>query len=265
MTPEAPIAEIELLTAPPRDPAWTIWDILLIGIIFFLAFIGSMFIGLLAAHWLLQFADSPPDASVKALLSNALFLVPVQLCAYLITFLFTRMLITLRSQNDFWHAVKWNPPRANLATALAFGGATLAVLVQIASGMLPIPKSLPVEQYFRDAPSAYMMMAFGVLVAPLAEELLFRGLLFPVFARGLGVSAGVGLTAFLFALIHQAQLSHAWAPLLLLFLVGLTLTITRAVTKSVAASWIIHVAYNATLFGFLYIGSQGFRHLENVK
>jgi len=58
---------------------------------------------------------------------------------------------------------------------------------------------------------------------------------------------------------------HAWAPLLLLFLVGLVLTITRAVTKSVAASWIIHVAYNATLFGFLYVGSQGFRHLENVK
>jgi membrane protease YdiL (CAAX protease family) len=102
-------------------------------------------------------------------------------------------------------------------------------------------------------------------VAPLAEELLFRGLLFPIFTRGLGLTAGIALTAFLFALIHQAQLSHAWAPLLLLFVVGLVLTITRAVTKSVAASWIIHVAYNATLFGFLYLGSQGFRHLENVK
>src|SRR5205807_10600892 len=107
--------------------------------------------------------------------------------------------------------------------------------------------------------------AFGVMVAPLAEELLYRGLLFPVFALGLGMKAGVALTAFLFAVIHQAQLSHAWAPLLLLFVAGLVLTITRAVTKSVAASWIIHVAYNATLFGFLYVGSQGFRHLENVK
>src|SRR5437764_13465781 len=261
MTPEAPIAEIELLTAPPRDPAWNIWDVLLIGIIFFLAFYGATFAGFFAAHRIPQLTDN----TSKALLFNPLFLVPVQFCAYLITFLFTRMVITLRAQNDFWQAVNWNPPQGHLAVTLALSGATLAVLVQIASGVLPIPKSLPVEQYFRDGPSAYMMMAFGVLVAPLAEELLFRGLLFPVFSRGLGATAGVALTAFLFALIHQAQLSHAWAPLLLLFFVGLVLTITRAVTKSVAASWIIHVAYNATLFGFLYVGSQGFRHLENVK
>src|SRR5437868_6270456 len=239
MTPEAPIAEIELPAAPSRDPAWTIWDILLIALTFFLAFNGAMLVGFFSAHRIPEFADS----SRKALLFNPFFLVPVQFCAYLITFLFTRILITLRAQNDFWHAVKWNLPKAELATALCFVGITLAVLVQIASGVLPIPKSLPVEQYFRDASSAYMMAAFGILVAPLAEELLFRGLLFPVFARGLGVNAAVALTAFLFALIHQAQLSHAWAPLLLLFLVGLALTITRAVTKSLAASWIIHVAY----------------------
>jgi CAAX protease family protein len=261
MTPEAPIAEIELPAAQPRYPAWTMWDILLIAFVFFLAFYAATFIGFFAAHRIPQFADS----SRKALIFNPLFLVPVQFCAYLLTFLFTRMLITLRAQNDFWRAVKWNLPQGNVGSQLAVGGATLAVLVQVASGLLPIPKSLPVEQYFRDAPSAYMMAAFGVLVAPLAEELLFRGLLFPVFARSLGVKGGVVLTAFLFALIHQAQLSHAWAPLLLLFIVGLVLTITRAVTNSVAASWIIHVGYNATLFAFLYAGSQGFRHLENVK
>src|SRR5205807_2385807 len=168
MTPDAPIAEIELPAVPARDPAWTIWDILLIGLIFFFAFNGATFAGFFAAHWIPPFADS----SRKALILNPLFLVPVQFGAYLITFLFTRILITLRAQNDFWQAVKWNPPQGNLGAVLVFGGATLALLVQVTSGLLPIPKSLPVEQYFRDAPSAYMMAAFGVLVAPLAEELL---------------------------------------------------------------------------------------------
>src|SRR3954464_6587353 len=194
MTPEAPIAEIELPAAEPRDPAWTIWDILLIALVFFLAFYAATFVGFFAAHRIPQLADS----SRKALIFNPLFLVPVQFAAYLLTFLFTRMLITWRAQNDFWRAVKWNLPQANLGAQLAVGGAFLAVVVQVASGLLPIPKSLPVEQYFRDAPSAWMMAAFGVLVAPLAEELLFRGLLFPVFARWLGVSAGVALTALLF-------------------------------------------------------------------
>ena len=50
----------------------------------------------------------------------------------------------------------------------------------------------------------------------------------------------------------------------MVFLVGLTLTITRAVTKSVAPGFLIHVAYNATLSVALFVGTDGFRHLERL-
>jgi membrane protease YdiL (CAAX protease family) len=52
---------------------------------------------------------------------------------------------------------------------------------------------------------------------------------------------------------------------LVVFLVGLTLTITRALTKSVAASLLIHIAYNATLSVLIFIVSDGFRHLEKLN
>ncbi|MFZ0284278.1 MAG: hypothetical protein WAL32_03545, partial [Terriglobales bacterium] len=58
---------------------------------------------------------------------------------------------------------------------------------------------------------------------------------------------------------------HAWGPVLVIFLVGLTLTITRAVTKSVASGFLIHVAYNTTLSVALYVGTDGFRHLEKLN
>src|SRR5438270_11470419 len=103
MTPEAPIAEIELPAAPSRDPAWTIWDILLIALTFFLAFNGAVVVGFFSAHRIPEFAGS----SRKALVFNPFFLVPVQFCAYLITFLFHGILITLRAQNDFLLSVKW--------------------------------------------------------------------------------------------------------------------------------------------------------------
>src|SRR5205085_2982284 len=230
----------------PRDPPWTFWDILLVIVIFVLSLMASVAFALGTAQRIPHLAGN----NRQALLLNPLFFVPVQFVAYLITFIFTRILITLRAQNDFWTAVKWNPPKSSSAAISAFGGATLALAVQLASSVLPIPKSLPMDQYFRDAPSAYIMAAFGILVAPLVEELLFRGLLFPLLARSLGIASGVVLTAGFFSLIHQSQLKHAWAPLLLLFVVGLALTITRAHTQSVAASWIMHCAYNATLFGF---------------
>ena len=53
------------------------------------------------------------------------------------------------------------------------------------SRLLPIPKSLPMDRFFQDRQGAYLMMIFGVAVAPLAEEMLFRGFLYPVLDRWL--------------------------------------------------------------------------------
>jgi membrane protease YdiL (CAAX protease family) len=60
-------------------------------------------------------------------------------------------------------------------------------------------------------------------------------------------------------------LGHAWAPVLVVFLVGLVLTITRALTRSVAAGFLMHMAYNGTISMLLFIGSDGFRHLERLN
>ena len=49
------------------------------------------------------------------------------------------------------------------------------------------------------------------------------------------------------------------------FFAGLALTIVRAVTKSVAASFLTHVGYNGTLSELLlFIATNGFRHLDKL-
>ena len=109
-----------------------------------------------------------------------------------------------------------------------------------------------------------MMAIFGVTVAPFVEELFFRGFLYPVLARRLGVIPGVILTALPFALLHASQLGNAWGPLVVLLVVGVVLTAVRAVTKSVAASMLVHVGYNLTLFSLLFVASGRFQHLERL-
>jgi hypothetical protein len=52
---------------------------------------------------------------------------------------------------------------------------------------------------------------------------------------------------------------------LVVFLVGVALTIVRARTKSVAASMLVHMAYNGTLSLALFVASSGFRHLEKLN
>ncbi|HMJ22887.1 MAG TPA: CPBP family glutamic-type intramembrane protease, partial [Terriglobales bacterium] len=67
-----------------------------------------------------------------------------------------------------------------------------------------------------------------------------------------------------FALVHSEQLGQAWGPLLVLFVVGLVLTLTRVVTRSVTPGLLVHVGYNLTLFTLLYLGTDHFRHLERM-
>src|SRR4029078_10675370 len=100
---------------------------------------------------------------------------------------------------------------------------------------------------------------------PLAEELFFRGFLYPALARKTGELVSILLTALAFMLIHGPQLAQAWAPLLLLFVVSLVLTIVRARMKSVSASFLIHMGYNGTLFALLYLGTEGFRNLQKMR
>jgi membrane protease YdiL (CAAX protease family) len=68
-----------------------------------------------------------------------------------------------------------------------------------------------------------------------------------VIERRFGIGAAIIITAVAFGTIHAAQLAFAGGLVLIIFLVGIVLTIVRAKTGSVAASLIVHVAYNSTL------------------
>jgi membrane protease YdiL (CAAX protease family) len=160
--------------------------------------------------------------------------------------------------------VRWNQPPARRALLAFAAGSGVGLGTQLFSVLLQrwIPKSLPIEQYFKTPSAAYALAIFGILIAPVVEELFFRGFLYPALARPLGAGVSMVLTAGGFALIHAEQLALAWAPLLLLFTVGMILTAVRAKTKSVAVCVLMHMGYNFTLFLLLYIATQGFRHME---
>ena len=140
----------------------------------------------------------------------------------------------------------------------------MALLVDFASSLAPVPKSLPIYKLFGTTASAYAMAGYGILVAPFIEELFFRGFLFPVLARRSGVAAAAVLTSLAFMLIHTSQLAGAWLPLLILFCVGMVFTLARAWTGSVAVPFLMHTAYNATLFAGLFFSTGFFRHMERM-
>lgn len=85
------------------------------------------------------------------------------------------------------------------------------------------------------------LMAFSAaIVAPLAEEVIFRGYLYPVAKSFGGITAGVLFSALLFAACHGN------VPLLLpLFLLGILLALAYEWTGSIWASISIHFFFNS--------------------
>jgi uncharacterized protein len=249
------------LPAPPgrdEDPPWSGWDVLGIAFLTVLSIFFFLFLTAFAAKLLFFRQHSLAQVGIDPLVT-----VVAQVLAYVGVLAFMVALVKRGHGQPFWRAVRWNWP-SNWSLYL-FVGVLLAICLQGLAHLLPMPKELPIDRFFQNTREAWALSVFGVTLAPLLEELFFRGFLYPVLARRLGMVLAIVFTASAFGLIHAPQLGRAWAPVLVVFLVGVALTITRALTKSVAASLLIHVAYNGTLSALLFAASDGFRHLEKLN
>ena len=242
---------------PPRDPVWSGWDVVMILVV---AILGIFAFGTLIG--LALWATHHPLVSASPAMVRVMLL--AQALSYIVVLLFMRVLVVRHYRRRFAEAVHWHWPREYRWLGFLVGGMVLAVLVELASALLPIPKTLPIDRYFQNRSVAYIMALFGISMAPLVEELFFRGFLYPVLARRMGIAFGVVLTAFAFALVHASQLASAWAPLLVLFIVGLALTLVRVATRNVAPGFLVHVGYNFMLFAMLYVATDHFRHMEKM-
>ena len=264
-TPYQPVPESEPVPrseAPPpilprEAPAFGFLDLLLILVGGFFILLISQFAALGIARALPRFSALP----ITELAKQPLVIIPAQVVSYILLIGFIHLLLIARYDRGLADLIPFRWPPVNLF-ALLGTGVGLALTINLLERYLPIPKQLPIDDYFKERSVAFIMLGFGVLIAPFVEELLFRGLIYPVLNRAAGAVVSVIVTSILFALLHAGQLAFSWAPLLALFLVGVVLTLVRARFQSVTASTLVHMAYNATLFGFLLAVTGGFRHMD---
>jgi membrane protease YdiL (CAAX protease family) len=133
-----------------------------------------------------------------------------------------------------------------------------AFAVALVGAFMRIPQmDTPMNRMLADRPTAIVIALLGVTIAPLAEELAFRGLLQPLLIRSVGVVPGILITSIVFGAMHLEQYG-AWQSVVLISLAGVGFGAMRHWTGSTRASALMHAGYNSALF-ILFFSQKGAR------
>jgi len=259
--------------APPQKPltpedlriSWS-W----LHLIGFVAF-GIVSLALVQITLLLFYVSPKSFANQKELerlvLSKPILSVGTMVIWYALVLLFLYVTLSVFHGIPFWRSLGWRkiirreggwPKNPWLYLG---SGCILSVLVFVATAKMQPPENVPIEELFRYKNTAMLFMAMAVLVAPLVEETVFRGYLYPLVAKSFGVVASIIVTGILFGLMHGAQLGWTFGLVLVLVVVGIVFTFVRARTGSVFASYLLHLGYNSTIALFTILGTKGFTEI----
>ena len=229
--------------------------------------LGLTIAGLLQKAGLAAF--QPPDGIGAALLGMLCF----QGSAWLLILFFLR-----QHQVGWREALGWRGPDLKKSLLLAIGVLAFTLptvwLLQILSGAALEKIGVPVEnqravEVFLDIKSFWLRAGFGfitVVIVPVAEEFIFRGILYP-FVKQLGSprAAFFGVSA-VFAAIHFD--AGTFVPL---FALALALTWLYEKTDNLLAPITAHSLFNATNLVALYFLPQinqflqKFLHFQSLK
>lgn len=139
--------------------------------------------------------------------------------------------------------------------ALALRAAVVGILVILGASVvynsiittLHLPLKTNVDTLMQQAKYApYTVIGtllVAVLVAPLCEEMFFRGYLFPGLARGMQLWLAVFISAVLFGVAHADLGSFV-----VLFVIGIVLAVVRARTDSLWPGVAVHTLNNTIAF-----------------
>jgi hypothetical protein len=264
--PTEPPVSVSLAAPVPEDirVPWGWVDLLLFVVV---ALAGTFLFSILLAIGFAVFGV-PPSRLQKPGSAEGLFVVVSQGVLFFVLLGYLFMQTRFRFHAPFWRTLGWRPLQTHRVRGawaylgLIASGLLLAILVQVGSAIFGTKAKLPMEQLFQDRRTALLLVLMAVLLAPVVEETIFRGYLYPLIARTFGIGTGVAATGIVFGLLHAPQLWGGWVQIGLLVFVGIVFTYVRAVTRTVVGSYLLHVSYNSFISIAFLIGTHGLRILN---
>lgn len=187
-----------------------------------------------------EFLQTDKTAILISILAN--------LPAHLFTLALAWAVVTGIGQRPFWRTMGWSWS-SRLGPSVDFMASVGMALGLFVLGVL-------ITQLFGDQETAltrlinsslaarYAVVVMAVLTAPLVEEVVYRGVLYPALQRRVGRIWGIVGVMMMFALIHVPQYLPSFGAIATIGILSLSLTLVRAYTGRLLPCVIIHTLFN---------------------
>jgi membrane protease YdiL (CAAX protease family) len=272
------------LPPPPRFP--NILDVVLMCILLSVGWLASGAAAATALHFRLFGVHTEKQAA-----NDIHYTLGTQTIWYLVALALWVVIFPKIWHTRFFEGIEWRAAAAFRLRWQLFWAAFACFVLAIVDGLLlPGPKEAPIDEVFRMPGGAWFLFAFGITLAPVIEETIYRGFLLPAFCTlwdftteriqdrpapwpdengkvkwslGAMIFASIA-TSVPFALMHGYQTSYSFGTFILLFFVSAALCWVRLSTRSLAASTVVHACYNFLLFALMIWGTGGFKNLDKM-
>lgn len=253
---------------PPDDPVqprgWLATaGVLLAGAAILAASTAAGGLAASALDWWTEI-DTPRAHPAGALQSYTAMRLAVFLGVFQITALAATLLTAGFFRGDRVAFMALSYPRGSAVTAVPYAGLLLALAVGYAGIILLHDRNalLGDIQLLADMlrSDAWWMIALAAIVgAPIAEEVLFRGLMFGVLRTGpMAVFGAAVITAVLWASVHE---QYSLYGIVGIGLIGLYLAWVREKTGSLVAPILCHATYNAAIIAVMMLVPERFMQM----
>ena len=148
----------------------------------------------------------------------------------------------------FWKGIRWEGIKSANRIAL-LSGISFAVLNGTFTMLFPPPdlKKVPLFEIVKTPLDLTFFAVFAIIIAPIVEELLFRGWMYPAFRKKMSAWSAILLTTLFFVAPHTFQLGEYKIGMVLVGLVGIVNGILREKTGGVKAPFLCHLVYNSVI------------------
>jgi hypothetical protein len=196
---------------------------------------------LVTAVAMLAGAHTPGKAGAPELLA-------AQSMIYVLAFGSLALLFRVQYDRPFWRSLGWRNFSMPIPQVILLGAVT-AYTVSFLGTLIRTPTTPnDITRLLADPKSLILMAVYGITLAPVCEELAFRGFLQPLLVRSLGAVGGIVAAALPFGLLHYREYGNSWRHAMIVAAAGAAFGWMRHRTGSTRASTIMHASYNALFF-----------------